>query len=119
MQSRKTFLRERTLEGASGPARIGRTRATRAGWFHILLIGAFWSRSGAEVPAPNWPQFRGANSVASLPGRVTVVKAGGTKPEVLHQSDFGTRILATPALVGENLYLRTATHLWAYGPGPR
>ncbi|MDO8540951.1 MAG: PQQ-binding-like beta-propeller repeat protein [Opitutaceae bacterium] len=53
--------------------------------------------------------------VASLPGKLTVVKAGGVKPEILHQVDFGTRILATPALVGENLYLRTATHLWAFG----
>lgn len=54
--------------------------------------------------------------IASLPGKFTVIKAGGQKPEVLHQSDFGTRILATPALVGDRLYLRTATHLWAFGP---
>lgn len=53
----------------------------------------------------------------SLRGMLTIVKAGGDKPEVLHQSDFGTRIMATPALVGENLYLRTTTHLWAFGPG--
>lgn len=54
--------------------------------------------------------------VASVPGKVTVLKAGGTKPEILHQVDFGVRILATPALVGERIYLRTATHLWAFGP---
>ena len=53
--------------------------------------------------------------IASVPGKVSVIKAGGTKPEILHQSDFGTRILATPALVGGRLYLRTATHLWAFG----
>jgi outer membrane protein assembly factor BamB len=53
--------------------------------------------------------------VASLPGKLSVIKAGGTKPEVLHQVDFGVRILATPALVGERIYLRTATDLWAFG----
>lgn len=54
--------------------------------------------------------------IASLPGKLIVVRAGGTKPEVLHQADFGTRILATPALVGDRLYLRTTTHLFAFGP---
>ena len=48
-------------------------------------------------------------------GKLSVIKAGGTKPEVLHQADFGVRILATPALVGERIYLRTATDLWAFG----
>ena len=51
---------------------------------------------------------------ASLAGKVTVIRAGGAKPEVLHQADFGTRILATPAPVGDRLYLRTATELWAF-----
>lgn len=53
--------------------------------------------------------------VASLPGKLTVVKAGGAQPEILHQVDFSERILATPALVGDKLYLRTATRLWAFG----
>ncbi len=53
--------------------------------------------------------------IASLPGKLSVVQAGGTKPQILHQSDFGTRILATPVLVGDMLYLRTTTHLWAFG----
>jgi outer membrane protein assembly factor BamB len=53
--------------------------------------------------------------VASLAGKLTVVKAGGAKPEILHQSDFGERILATPVLVGDKLYLRTATRLFAFG----
>lgn len=52
--------------------------------------------------------------LASLPGKVTVVKAGGIKPAILHQVDFGERILATPALVGDRLYLRTATRLCAF-----
>lgn len=52
---------------------------------------------------------------ASLDGKVSVVKAGGEKPEVLHQADFGERIAATPALVGNRLYLRTQTKLYAFG----
>ncbi len=53
--------------------------------------------------------------LASLPGRLTIVKAGGEKPEILDQADFGERIFATPALVGPNLYLRTQTKLFAFG----
>lgn len=52
---------------------------------------------------------------ASVPGKVVVIQAGGSKPAILHQADFGVRILATPALAGGRLYLRTATHLWAFG----
>jgi hypothetical protein len=52
--------------------------------------------------------------LASMPGKLTVIKAGGDKPEILHQADFGERIFATPALVGDRLYLRTAKHLWAF-----
>ena len=53
--------------------------------------------------------------VASLDGKVTVFKAGGDTPDVLHQVDFKERIAATPALVGNQLYLRTATKLYAFG----
>jgi outer membrane protein assembly factor BamB len=54
--------------------------------------------------------------LASLPGKLTVVKAGGDKPEILHQAEFGERILATPALAGDKLYLRTQSTLYAFGP---
>ena len=53
--------------------------------------------------------------LASLPGKLTVVKAGGDKPDIVHQAEFGERIFATPAIVGDKLYLRTATRLWAFG----
>ncbi len=53
--------------------------------------------------------------LASLKGTLTVVKAGGDKPEILHQVDFGDRILATPALVGDKIYIRTTGKLWAFG----
>jgi outer membrane protein assembly factor BamB len=51
----------------------------------------------------------------SLKGRVTVVEAGGERPKVLRQADFGERICATPALVEKTLYLRTASALFAFG----
>lgn len=53
--------------------------------------------------------------LASVAGRVTVVKAGGEKPEVLHQAEFGDRILASPAAVGDRLYLRTQKTLYGFG----
>jgi outer membrane protein assembly factor BamB len=53
--------------------------------------------------------------VASLPGKLTVVKAGGAQPEILYHVDFGERIFATPALVGDRIYLRTEKKLWAFG----
>ena len=52
--------------------------------------------------------------VCSLDGKVTVVKADGEKPEILHQADFGERIAGTPAIVGNRLYLRTQTKLYAF-----
>jgi outer membrane protein assembly factor BamB len=57
--------------------------------------------------------------LASLAGKLTVVKAGGDKPEILHQADFGERIFATPALAGPNLYLRTQTKLYAFAAPAR
>lgn len=53
--------------------------------------------------------------LASLDGKVTVIKAGVEKPETLHTTDFGERISATPALVENKIYLRTKTKLYALG----
>ncbi|PWU14799.1 MAG: pyrrolo-quinoline quinone [Verrucomicrobia bacterium] len=50
----------------------------------------------------------------SLKGGVTVVAAGGDRPKVLHRAALGERVSATPALVGKNLYVRTATALFAF-----
>jgi outer membrane protein assembly factor BamB len=52
--------------------------------------------------------------LASLNGRVTVVKAGGSKPEILHHADFGERLAPTMALVDNKIYLRTKTKLYAF-----
>jgi outer membrane protein assembly factor BamB len=57
--------------------------------------------------------------LASLQGMLTVLGAGGDQPQVLHQAAFGERISATPALVGDHLYLRTAGHLYAFGPSSK
>jgi len=53
--------------------------------------------------------------VVSLPGKLTVVRAGGDKPEILHQAAFGERVFATPVLVGHRIYLRTEKKLYAFG----
>jgi hypothetical protein len=55
--------------------------------------------------------------IASLPGKLSIVKASGDKPAIVHQAEFGERIFATPALAGKRLYLRTAEHLWAFQSG--
>jgi outer membrane protein assembly factor BamB len=54
--------------------------------------------------------------VASQNGRVTVFKAGGLKPEIVHHADFKEKIPATMALIGENIYLRTQTKMYSFGP---
>lgn len=51
---------------------------------------------------------------ASVAGKFTVVQAGGAKPEILHQVDFGERILASPAIAGDTIYVRTDKRLWAF-----
>jgi len=53
--------------------------------------------------------------VVSLNGKVTVLNAGGDLPQITHQVDFKERISATPALVENALYLRTASALYAFG----
>jgi outer membrane protein assembly factor BamB len=74
-------------------------------------LGALGSYYASPVAAD------GRIYLASLPGKLSVVKAGGDKPEILHQADFGERIFATPAIVGNRIYLRTEKHLWALGEG--
>jgi outer membrane protein assembly factor BamB len=52
--------------------------------------------------------------VASLRGVVVVYGAGDTL-NVLARNDFGEQIVATPAIVGGMLYVRTSRHLYALG----
>jgi len=51
--------------------------------------------------------------IASVPGKLTVFKAVVTSRKFFITRVQGTN-LCTPAPVGGNLYLRTATHLWAF-----
>jgi hypothetical protein len=53
--------------------------------------------------------------VASLDGKLTVFAAGGDRPQELHAADFHERIAATPALAERQVYIRTATALYAFG----
>jgi outer membrane protein assembly factor BamB len=48
-------------------------------------------------------------------GTITVLKAGTTQPEVVATNPpLGERLSATPAIVDDTLYVRTANHLWAF-----
>jgi outer membrane protein assembly factor BamB len=53
--------------------------------------------------------------LASQNGKVTVIKSGGEKPEILHQTDFNEKIAPTMALIENKIYLRTQTKLYAFG----
>jgi hypothetical protein len=44
---------------------------------------------------------------------VTVVKSADTL-EILAKNDLGEPIFATPAPVGDTLYIRSSRHLWAF-----
>jgi outer membrane protein assembly factor BamB len=101
------------------------------GRVYLIKDGGMFSSFDAKTGEPAYLQERlqdasggyyaspvaadGRIYVASLKGKFTVIKAGGDKPEILHQADFGEPIDATPALVGERLYLRTRTKLYAFG----
>ena len=52
--------------------------------------------------------------VASVPGVVTVIQVAD-KLKVLARNDFRERVFATPAVVENKIYLRTAGHLYALG----
>jgi len=50
---------------------------------------------------------------ASVDGTITVVEAGDTL-EVVARNELRERILATPAIGNDTLYVRTEKHLWAF-----
>lgn len=54
---------------------------------------------------------------ASDRGVITVLEAA-EKLRVLAQTDLKEAVMATPALVEDKLYLRSAGHLWAFSEGP-
>ncbi len=52
--------------------------------------------------------------ICSEPGRAFVLKASD-ELEIVHDVQFDQEILATPAVVGDRLYLRTEGTMWAFG----
>jgi outer membrane protein assembly factor BamB len=50
--------------------------------------------------------------LSSEDGQVFVIKAG-VEHAVLAENDLGEPIMATPAIVGQTLYVRARDHLWA------
>jgi outer membrane protein assembly factor BamB len=48
-------------------------------------------------------------------GGVTIVVRDGAKPEIVARNDVGERIIASPAISGGRLFLRTDDHLFAIG----
>lgn len=49
-------------------------------------------------------------------GVVKVVDVSGDEPEIVHEAEFGETILATPAIRGDAMYLRSDGHLWKIAP---
>lgn len=103
------------------------------GRVYLIRDGGMMSSFDAKTGQPFYSQERigvtgsyysspvaadGRIYVSSLDGKLSVIKAGGEKPEVLHSADFGERISATPALVDDRLYLRTKSKLFAFGNAP-
>lgn len=50
----------------------------------------------------------------SKEGKVTVIKPGATW-EVLASSDLAEQVIATPAISGDRIYIRTESHLYSFG----
>lgn len=49
-------------------------------------------------------------------GKVTVIKPGA-QWEVLASADLKEQVIATPAIVGDRIYVRTEANLYSFGPG--
>ena len=51
---------------------------------------------------------------ASANGKITVIRASN-ELEIVAQNDLDEKIYATPAIIGDKIYVRTSEHLYAYG----
>jgi outer membrane protein assembly factor BamB len=92
------------------------------------FLTAYDARTGREVyvqeravaPGRYYASLVAANgyiySTSLENGAITVLKAGTAKPEVVARNPgLGERTRATPAIVDNVLYVRTAGHLYAFG----
>jgi outer membrane protein assembly factor BamB len=76
--------------------------------FYRERLGASGPYFSSPVAANDWIY------VASRKGTVVVFEAGD-KLKVLARNNLREKILATPAIVDNKLYIRTAKHLYAFG----
>ena len=53
--------------------------------------------------------------VCSTRGVISVIQSGGDSLKVLVQNSLNDPVLATPAIVGNRIYIRSASALWAFG----
>lgn len=67
---------------------------------------------GQHVASP--VEANGNIYVASEPGTITILKAGGDRLNVVATNAINERIMATPAIVGNMLLVRTEKHLFAW-----
>ncbi|MFO1461835.1 MAG: PQQ-binding-like beta-propeller repeat protein [Verrucomicrobiota bacterium] len=93
------------------------------------MVSSFDARTGAPAYVQERLPAQGgyyASPVAgdgrvyftSLQGKLCVVRAGGTRPEVLHEADFGGRMAGTPALIGDRMLVRTQSKLFLLSEPP-
>ena len=52
-------------------------------------------------------------------GTITVMKAGLKTPEIIAKNELDERIPAPPAIADDTLYVRTASHLYAFRDGKK
>jgi outer membrane protein assembly factor BamB len=71
-------------------------------------IGAFGQYIASPVAAGDKVLF------SSVPGVVTVIQVED-KLKIISRKDFGEEIYATPAVIDNKLYIRTAKHMYAIG----
>lgn len=99
------------------------------GLVYLVKDGGMVSCFDAKTGKPHYEQERigdtssyysspvaadGKIFMVSVSGRVTVFNAG-EKASVIARTTLGERCVATPAIVDDTLYYRTANHLWAFG----
>lgn len=85
-----------SYEPATGRVVLDRKRLDAGGQYAASLVAA-----------------NGRIFAASEPGIVSVFDAADTL-SVAARADLGERIMATPALAGDTLFIRTEGHLWAF-----
>jgi outer membrane protein assembly factor BamB len=89
----------------------------RATCYRAKTGEALYEQERLEADGQYWASPIAANGkvyFASTRGNIAVIEAADTM-KVLARNKLGQRITATPAIADDKLYLRTATHLWAFG----